>query len=140
MSDQPPSSPSAGSPVASASSGAAVASDSALARLVNREEVLQICYWYRGEGFGDHYRPAQLRPFLQCDEAAIELALQDLAAQGHLAFEAAGYRFTESGQREAGRLFADGFADFQKQGHGECAAGCCEEDDHSKCGDECPLH
>jgi hypothetical protein len=114
----------------------------ALSRLVNREEVLQICYWYQGEGFGDRYTAALLRPFLQCDEAAIDTALHELAAQGDLQSGegASGYHLTEKGRREGGRLFADGFADFQKQGHGECDAGCCDGDDHSKCGDECPLH
>ena len=118
------------------------ADNNALARLVNRDEVLQICYWYQGEGFGERYAAAQLRPFLQCDEAAIETALHELVAQGDLqpAADAAGYLFTDKGRREAGRLFADGFADFQKQGHGECDAGCCDGDDHSKCGDECALH
>lgn len=117
-------------------------SNDALTRLVNREEVLQICYWFQGEGFGSRYDAALLRPFLQCDAAAIDTALGELASQGHLqaAAGAAGYCFTEQGRREAGRLFADGFADFQKQGHGECDAGCCDGDDHSKCGDECPLH
>ena len=114
--------------------------DAALARLVNREEVLQICYWFQGEGFGDRYDAALLQPFLTCDEAAIEIALGELAAQGDLADDGGRYRFTDQGRREAGRLFADGFADFQKQGHGECDAGCCDGDDHSKCGDECPLH
>jgi hypothetical protein len=113
----------------------------ALARLVNREEVLQICYWYQGEGFGDRYDAAVLAPFLNCDEAAIATALHELAGRGELQSAGGeGYRFTDSGKREAGRLFADGFADFQKQGHGECDAGCCDGDDHSKCGDECPLH
>ncbi len=116
----------------------------ALTLLVNREEVLQICYWYQGEGFGEHYVAALLRPFLQCDEAAIQTALQELAEQGHLQLrpqgDASAYHFTEQGKREAGRLFADDFADFQKQGHGECDAGCCDGDDHSKCGDECALH
>ena len=114
--------------------------DDALARLVNRDEVLQICYWFQGEGFGDRYDAALLRPFLQCDAAAIEIALAELAEQGDLQDDAGRWRFTDKGQREAGRLFADGFADFQKQGHGECDAGCCDGDDHSKCGDECPLH
>ena len=120
----------------------ATAASDALTRLVNREEVLQICYWFQGEGFGDRYDPALLRPFLNCDAVAIEIALGELAAQGdlQLAPGAAGYCFTDKGRREAGRLFADGFADFQKQGHGECDAGCCDGDDHSKCGEECPLH
>ena len=102
----------------------------ALSRLVHREEVLQICYWFKGEGFGDHFEAALLRPFLQCDDAAIDIALRELAAQGDLQDDGGRYRFTEKGQREAGRLFADGFADFQKQGHGECDAGCCDGDDH----------
>ncbi len=114
----------------------------ALTRLVNREEVLQICYWYHGEGFGEQYDGAVLGPFLQCDAQAIATALHELAVRGDLeSADASGrYRFTEQGRREAGRLFAEGFADFQKQGHGECDAGCCDGDDHSRCGDECPLH
>lgn len=112
----------------------------ALSRLVNREEVLQICYWLQGEGFGDHYGAALLRPFLQCDEASIGVALVELAARGDLEDEGGRYRFTDKGRHEAGQLFADSFSDFQKQGHGECDAGCCDGDDHSKCGDACPLH
>jgi hypothetical protein len=117
-------------------------SSDALSRLVHREEVLQICYWFQGEGFGDRYDATVLQPFLQCDAEDIETALKELASQGHLG-PAEGedrYRFTEQGKREAGRLFADSFADFQKQGHGECDAGCCDGDDHSQCGDECALH
>ena len=116
------------------------AASDALALLVNREEVLQICYWFQGEGFGDRYDATLLRPFLHCDATAIETALQELAAFGDLQDDAGRYRLTDKGKREAGRLFADGFADFQKQGHGECDAGCCDGDDHSKCGDECALH
>ena len=118
------------------------ATGNALTRLVNREEVLQICYWFQGEGFGDRFDAALLRPFLNCDEGAINIALVELSALGDLrASEGAGsYCFTDKGRREAARLFADGFADFQKQGHGECDAGCCDGDDHSKCGEECPLH
>jgi hypothetical protein len=113
----------------------------ALQRLVNREEVLQICYWFQGEGFGDRYEAALLRPFLNCDEQAIHTALGELAERGDLeSVGAGGYRFTAKGRGEAGRLFADSFADFQKQGHGECDAGCCDGDDHSRCGDECALH
>jgi hypothetical protein len=112
----------------------------ALARLAQREEVLQICYWYQGEGFGDAYDSAVLKPFLQCERDAIELALHELVERGALVENGGRYRFTEQGRRDAGRIFAEGFADFQKQGHGECAAGCCDGDDHSLCGDECPLH
>lgn len=119
----------------------AAAPGDALQRLIDREEVLQICYWFQGEGFGDRYEASALRAFLNCDEPTIRATLAELAARGALEPAAeGGYRFTASGRREAGRLFAEGFADFQKQGHGECDAGCCDGDDHSRCGDECALH
>ncbi len=116
------------------------ASGDALACLVNREEVLQICYWFQGEGFGDRYDAKVLRPFLNCDTPAIDGALRELAALGSMQEEDGRFSFTDRGRQEAGKLFAEGFADFQKQGHGECDAGCCDGDDHSKCGEECPLH
>lgn len=112
----------------------------ALERMAQREEVLQICYWFQGEGFGDEVDAAALAPFLPGDPSTIGAALDELTRRGDLEMRAGRYRFTEQGRREAGRLFAEGFADFQRQGHGECPAGCCEGDDHSRCGDECPLH
>ena len=51
-----------------------------------------------------------------------------------------GYRLTATGKKKAGQLFAESFSDFQKASHGECDTGCCDGDDHSKCGDECALH
>lgn len=116
---------------------------SALDRLIDREEVLQICYWYQGEGLGDIYTSKLLGPFLNRPVVEIDASLQDLAQLGDLepvAQSAAAYRLTSSGKKKAGRLFAESFSDFQKQGHGECDAGCCDGDDHSQCGDECALH
>ncbi len=113
-----------------------------LERLVQRDEILEVCYWFRGEGFGSLYTPGVLAPFLNCSQAAIGEALAELARRGDMetAPDAPGsYRFTAQGRRNAGRLFADSFADFQKQGHGECAAGCCDDGDHSRCGDDCIL-
>ena len=121
----------------------AVSAPGALQRLVNREEILQICYWYQGEGLGNIYDAKILQPFLNYDEVLIEIAFNELIRDGYLETMSAptpGYRFTENGKKEGGRLFADSFADFQKAGHGECAAGCCDEGDHSQCGDDCLLH
>jgi hypothetical protein len=115
----------------------------ALNRLVNREEVLQICYWYQGEGFGDVYSAGILSPFLNCDAEAIDAALQELVAEGRLETASGpmpAYRFTAEGKKQGCRLFAEGFSDYQKQGHGECPDGCCDGDDHSQCGDDCILH
>ena len=106
------------------------ASPDALTRLVQREEVLQICFWFQGEGFGDVFAPAALRPFLTCDEAPIAVALADLAEQGLLEPSGAGYRLTAEGRKSGGRLFAESFAEFQQVGHGECNAGCCDDEEH----------
>ena len=110
---------------------------------MNREEVLQICYWYEGEGFGKVFDAAVLAPFLKCGSEAADAALRDLVARGFLERAGeppAGYRFTGTGRKQGGRLFADDFTDYQMAGHGECAAGCCDNGDHSRCGDECALH
>ncbi|MGI8895429.1 MAG: hypothetical protein ACR2HE_07245 [Casimicrobiaceae bacterium] len=115
----------------------------ALTRLVNCEEVLQICFWYQGEGFGNEFDAPVLAPFLNCDPDAIQAALAELVTQGHLEPippPVTAFRLTAAGKRKGGRLFADDFADYQHAGHGECAAGCCDGDDHSQCGDECALH
>jgi len=107
--------------------------DLALAR---REEVLEICYWYRGEGFGDTYHPAVLKSFLPYPEAEIQSSLDALSGQGYLApaAQAVGsFVLTGNGLKLAARLFADGFTDFQQAAHGECADGCCDGDDHSRC-------
>lgn len=109
----------------------------ALASLIVREEVLQICYWYQGEGFGAVFAAAALQPFLTSSSAQIAAALDDLVGFNLLAPAEGGFVFTEAGRREAARLFADAFADFKQGGHGECPDGCCEgmgdEFDHSKC-------
>ena len=115
----------------------------ALSRLVDSEEVLQICFWYQGEGFGSVFDAPLLEPFLNRDAQAIESALRELTVRGYLEpadAPARGFRFTDAGRRQGGRLFADDFSDYQRAGHGECAAGCCDGDDHSQCGDECALH
>lgn len=112
-------------------------------RLFNREEVLQICYWYQGEGFGDTYNSQVLGTFLNCGEEAINLALLELFEQGFLKqVDGAddSYQFSNEGKKRGGQLFADNFSGLQKAQHGECAAGCCDGDDHSQCGDDCSLH
>ena len=120
-----------------------IETDGALNRLVNREDVLQICYWCEGEGFGDVFSSTILSPFLNFEPSAIAAALDELHSEGCLKLvssSASGYTFTDKGKKEGGRLFGDTFADYARQGHGECADGCCDGDDHSQCGDGCSLH
>ena len=104
-----------------------------LADLFWRDEILQVMYWYRGEGFGDSVTARDLRTFLTTDEGIIHGYLQRLVTEGYLqsvddtdgqdAF-AARYAFTEYGLQEGARRFADEFADVTKQGHGDCPPGC----------------
>lgn len=110
----------------------------ALDSLVSREEVLQIAYWYQGEGFGDSFDTAALGVFLNCDRDTVELALSELVARGNLEPSPDGrFQFTRRGKQASARLFAEGFADYQKASHGECIDGCCDDDDHSQCGEAC---
>ena len=102
----------------------------ALARLVEGEEVLQICYWYQGEGLGDRFSPQAVMPFLQSDPDLVAETFESLAATGDLARDGNAYVFTDKGRRKAGRMFFDTFTEFQQGGHGECHAGCCDEDEN----------
>jgi len=104
--------------------------DQALDRLRRREEVLEICFWYRGEGFGEVFTAGALRPFLNTPGAEVEAALGELVAAGQMQALAQGYAFTDAGRRQAGRMFAESFVDFQRPAHGECEGDCCGDEDH----------
>lgn len=105
-----------------------------LERLKRREEVLEICFWYRGEGFGEVFTARALTPFLAIDESAVRRSMEELVTEGHLRALERGYVFTDAGRRKAGRLFAESFVDFQRPAHGECEGDCCGEDEHDEDG------
>jgi hypothetical protein len=97
----------------------------ALRALYWRDEILQLMFWIRGEGFGDAIDPALLERFLGVQSEVGIRYLDHLVGEGLL--EAAGhgrYRLTEQGHRHGARVFADEFADLTKPGHGECGAEC----------------
>jgi len=101
----------------------------ALNRLARREEILQICYWFQGEGFGDCFTAESIKTFLTCASEEIVEALEGLVVDGALVRDAAAYRFSSDGKKKAGHLFHESFADFQVGTHGECSAGCCESEE-----------
>lgn len=105
----------------------------ALARLKEREEILQICYWYEGEKLGPSLEPAAVLPFMASDPDLVREVFDILVEEGDLAPAARGYAFTEAGRKKAARLFADTFTPFQLGAHGECTAGCCDEDNGEAC-------
>ena len=101
----------------------------ALDRMIVREDVLQICYWFQGEGFGDRFTPQSVMPFLQNDLNTVSAVMADLAKDGTLTHDGEYYSFSDGGKREAGAMFYDSFTEFQQGTHGECNAGCCDGDE-----------
>ena len=104
-----------------------------LSDLFWRDEILQVMYWYRGEGFGDAVTARDLTTFLSADEHALNSHLERMAAEGYLQrADDTGrgrgvlprYTFTEYGSQEGARRFADEFSDITKQGHGDCPPDC----------------
>ena len=103
-----------------------------LADLFWRDEILQVMYWYQGEGFGKSVSARDLTTFLTTDEQAISGHLERLVTEGYLQHaEGAGgdagtprYTFTEYGAQEGARRFADEFAGITKQAHGDCPPNC----------------
>jgi len=88
-----------------------------------RDELLQILYWFRGEGLGEVVAPHELLPFLGAEEQLVTRYLERMADDGYvmrLGGAPARYRLTELGLREGGRRFADEFSGLTGQAHYEC--------------------
>jgi len=107
--------------------------------LVWRDEILQVFYWYQGEGFGSAITARDLQPFLVAEEAVLERHLARMVADGYLAWEgdaaARRYVFTPYGQKEGARRFADEFAGLNGQAHGDCPPNCphCKDLPRDQC-------
>ena len=110
----------------------------ALDRLIEQEDVLQICYWYQGEGFGEAFTPQAVLPFLKGGAAQVAETFERLVETGEMRAEGAAYAFTADGRRKAGRMFFETFTEFQQPSHGECTAGCCDGDE--PCDDPAHAH
>jgi hypothetical protein len=91
-----------------------------------QSELLELLYWLEGEGFGAEATIAGMRRFVSNGDADVRAALDRLVARGDVAVEADVYALTAVGRREAGRQFADDFADMIKRGHGECDDPSCD--------------
>jgi hypothetical protein len=108
-----------------------------------RDEILQVMFWLRGEGFGEQTTPRQLSVFLPSIESELQRALDQMAADGLVGHDAPGsygasesYALTEVGLNEGGRRFTEEFADagLGAGGHGKCAPGCdCELHGSEEC-------
>jgi hypothetical protein len=97
----------------------------ALRALYWRDEILQLMFWIRGEGFGDEVDPALLERFLGVDAFVGLSYLDRLVEEGLLRRSPElRYELTEQGHEVGGRIFTEEFAELTKPGHGECSASC----------------
>lgn len=105
-----------------------------------RDEVLEAMYWMIGEGIEEAVAPADLRGFLDAPDDVVARIFDRLDAGGYVRETTHGYVFTEQGEREASRRFADEFEDIRgfDVSHTDCGPDCwCHDPDHAE--DECPA-
>lgn len=92
-----------------------------------QDEILQVMYWMRGEGFGKEITIANLQRFLQESHNTLEVNLAQLEKNGLVNSTFDGkYELTETGVLEGGRRFADEFEGMTNQGHYECNDPDCD--------------
>lgn len=92
-----------------------------------QDEILQVMYWMRGEGFGEQVTVAQLRKFLDAAEEVLTVNLSALEKKNLVNVDFSDrYELTETGVIEGGRRFADEFEGMTKQGHYECSDPDCD--------------
>lgn len=95
-----------------------------------QDEILQVMYWMRGEGFGEKVTVAELKKFLTTSEEILSANLSELAKKELVDFDIAdSYELTETGVKEGGRRFADEFEGMLKPGHYECNDPDCDCND-----------
>lgn len=95
-----------------------------------QDEILQVMYWMRGEGFGEKITVLQLKKFLDAADEILVANLSELAKKNLVNFDVSDfYELTETGVKEGGRRFADEFEGMLKPGHYECNDPDCDCND-----------
>ncbi len=97
--------------------------------IAREDELLELLYWFEGEGFGGVATLDSITRFTSIAEPVVRLTLERLIARGDVVLDTSGapeYRLTEPGRREAARRFAAEFAPLLSQGHGECSDPDCD--------------
>lgn len=92
-----------------------------------QDEILQVMYWMRGEGFGEKINIVQLQKFLDTSEDILSANLSELEKKKLITSDFSDlYELTDTGIKEGGRRFADEFEGMTKQGHYECDDPNCD--------------
>ncbi len=114
--------------------------DDAGHEIARRDEMLELLFWFEGEGLQASATLAGMTRFLTHPEAQISATLRDLLDRAYIV-ELGGttveYRLTETGRREASRRFKDEFSELLSQGHGECNDPTCDCHDNPAGAAEC---
>ncbi|MEO6525308.1 MAG: hypothetical protein ABIP93_01655 [Gemmatimonadaceae bacterium] len=103
--------------------------DAAGEGIAREDELLELLYWFEGEGFGGVANLPGIIRFTNLDETIVRRTLDRLVARGDVLLDGGAgdeYRLSESGRREAARRFAAEFAPLLSQGHGECSDPDCD--------------
>ena len=114
--------------------------------IAREDELLELLYWFEGEGFGGVATITSITRFINLEASLVRRTLERLVSRGDVTLgelesaddAAAEYRLTETGRREAARRFAAEFAPMLSQGHGECSDPDC--DCHSSEGGAAECH
>lgn len=104
-----------------------------------QDEILQAMFWMTKEGIEDRFDTEILTRFLDGPEDAIQDALGRLERKGYVDPEGQGYTFTDEGEHQAKRRFAQAFHELQgfDTSHTNCGPDCwCHDVDHTQ--DPCP--
>lgn len=95
-----------------------------------RDEILQVMFWYRGEGFGEYVGPAEFERFLLIGCEDLVRHLDQMVEDGYLIRAPEGeetrYSLSPMGEPEARRRFMEEFEGLRKPGHYECNNPDCE--------------
>ena len=97
--------------------------------IAREDELLELLYWFEGEGFAGVATLEGIVRFTSIDEPLVRETLGRLIARGDVVVDASSddqYRLSEPGRREAARRFAAEFAPMLSQGHGECSDPDCD--------------
>lgn len=103
----------------------------AVREIARRDEVLELLFWMRGQGFGEALSARDLAGFLVYPEPEIAATLETLASLGAVERRPENqYALTEAGLPEARRRFVDDFREMLAEGHGECGFSCQQDHEH----------
>ena len=97
--------------------------------IAREDELLELLYWFEGEGFGGVASIEGIIRFTNLSEPLVRRTLDRLLSRGDVLLDesrSAEYRLTDPGRREAARRFAAEFAPLLSQGHGECSDPDCD--------------